>query len=563
MNLLLNIIYICALSISINNQPSAPETESYMVHLDKPFYITGERVFFKLYYPEVKENVAIRVLLLNAGNEVVQDFFSLSENSSHLSGSLTIPYNYISGQYRLVFNSNVKLPSGEKELALAQISFPVYNDLSVNKLEVSKPSIDNTGSSGITNSLDIEASTNQSQYFPRQNVDLKLNIKNKDGLSASDVDISVAVVNKSITSTIKSGLEFVNIGQTFNENVAEYLSDDVYVKGTVYNRSDRPVQLNIIGAYAEQYKSMQYTKSNKEGEFTMEFDNLAGQQEVQFLPYEKEIRDFKIVMHSPILPTSEGSADLFITEDILEVLEDSRKRKKLNQYFQIEDLGKSNLSKKASDDDEYSDIKFVVSEYEKFEQLYDFFNELITPLQFKKVQGRMVATMNNPKSTRAVTTVLAGNPLFIIDGKVTRNADYAGQLPLSNVETIELIYDPETLRKRYNVMGISGVVLVNTITPIFDFPKTDSDDLFKITGNQGQMEFNTFKTEQAEENYPYFRSTVYWNPDISTNANGIAQLSFDHPDDRGEFSIVIIAQDGEGNRGMKVIDYLITGRNSK
>ncbi|WP_235296898.1 hypothetical protein [Portibacter marinus] len=556
MKSLLHFLLFCTIFISCI--ATAKAQESYMVHIDKPYYIAGEKIFYKLYYPEVKATAVIRVLLIDSNNNIVQDLYSESTNSSYLASCIPIPFNYTSGNYRLAFNSNYKNAGQEMEVNLAEIDIPIYNDLTAGVLEESEVDLSSTMiRNDIESTLRIDANLNNPTFSTREQVQVDAAIKLENGQVVSNASVSVAVIPKMIEESTDDGFEYMSMGQRFEGSILPFLSEQVYVKGIVYNRGDRPVRLNVIGAYADQYRSMQYTKSNTEGEFTMMLPGLKGSQLVQFLPYEQEIKDFKIKLTPPVISEPQASSLVF-NEDIAHVLEQSKNRKKINQYFNRETIETNISSRKETTSNEKSDVTFVVSEYEKFDQLYDFFSELITPLTFKKVKGEMVASMNNPKSSLAVATALPGNPLFIIDGQLTRNAEYAGKVKMSNIESIELIYSPDKLRKRFNVLGLSGVVIVNTITPVFDFPRADSDDIFRLNGLADQCTFDVFSSSSAMENIPHFQSTIYWNPDLLTDSNGNLQFNFDHTDDKGEFTIVIISQDKEGNRGIQTLDYSVS-----
>jgi len=52
---------------------------------------------------------------------------------------------------------------------------------------------------------------------------------------------------------------------------------------------------------------------------------------------------------------------------------------------------------------------------------------------------------------------------------------------------------------------------------------------------------------------PDFRSTIYWNPNLMTDANGKAQTSFFSADKKGTYTVWIEGSDMQGNFGMKTL----------
>ncbi len=546
-------------------------SSEFLIHMDKPFYVTGDKIWYKLYYPEEFEQVAIKALLMNSKGEVVQDFFYKTTKSSSLSGFISIPYNYNTDKYRLIFNSLIKTQKivlneatqagsfvdVEEEINLAEISFPIYNDLSDN---IDTTLLSESGNLGratqFSNGLSINVKLDKSSYGIREKINLDIQLESEDNKETQVSEISISVIPKNIRLTENDGLQYLSVGPNQNRNLNNLLSKDIYLKGTVTGRNDKKLQLNVIGAYTNELNKIFYTKSDVEGEFTLKLPDFYGEQTVQFLPYEQEVEKFNVKLDKPLIP-EKSSQTILYNNTIESFLEQNRRRKKLIQYYDYLENNAEIARRVNQEATNKPDAKFVVSEYEKFEKVYDFFAELITPLQFKTIKKETVASLTNPKATNAFTTNLSGNPLFLINGLATRDAGYAAELSMSNIETIELFNSPDELRKQFNILGLSGVVKIKTLTPLFDIPDEDKEDLFTISGLQQQSEFIGFTPKSNSGNLPYFYSTIYWNPNLKTNENGKLSTSFYQTDDHGTFSIIIVAQDEKGRRAVKVIDYTV------
>lgn len=564
-------LLIFLFSLVTFGQARTSSDNRFLVHLDKPFYITGDKIWYKLYYPEEYDQVAIKVLLVDEKDQVIQDYFHITSKDKSLSGYMPIPYNYTTGQYRLLFNALIKTQKiivdeatqvgsfvdVEQEINLSEISFPVFNDLA--------PGLDSTMVSNhgtkpnknlFKNELDINVSINNQSITTRDKINLDIAINSSQNSNPGISELSISIIPKKVRLTEENGLSYIALGPDHKGNLNNLLSKDIYLKGTVTGANDKKLQLNVIGAYTNKLNKILYTKSDKEGEFTLKFPKFYGAQTVQFLPYEQEVDKFTIKLDKEYIPETEVIPFVF-NETIESFLEENRKRKKLLQYYEYLE---NNAEVSRMVNQEFTnkpDARYIVAEYEKFEKVYDFFGELITPLQFKIVKKETIASLSNPKATHAFATNLMGNPLFLINGLATRDAGYAANLSMSNIETIELFNSPDELRKQFNILGLSGVVKIKTITPLFDIPEEDKEDLFTVNGLQQQGKFVGYTPKSNSSNLPYFYSTIYWNPDLKTDENGKLKTSFFQTDDHGEFSIIIVAQNESGKLGIKVLDYIV------
>ena len=531
------------------------ENNSFFIHLDKPFYITGDVIWYKLYYPKgqalQERTVAIKGILINSEGQIVERFFHKTSNADYLTGHINIPYNYKSGPYRLLFNSNIT--TEDNEITLSEVMVPIYNDL-----EPFESSLSSSGKKQNEEAIDLselrlDVTLGKSTFSARDLINATIEIKDLNG-NPVNADYSVSVIDKNIIMANPESYTSVAKGEELPIAAISGLPQDIYLKGTIYREDETPMQANVIGAYASKQNRIHYTKSKENGGFTLELPDFYAQQTIQFLPYEKEAKDIKVKLSSDFIPKKEP-IEIVYNPQIIQQLTNSQERKKMSQYYESLTT-EIDLQEYANEIQELKpNFEFDISKYEKFDRIFDFFSELITPLSFKKNKGVYSASMTNPKSRYAVTSKLSGNPLFIIDGKATRNADFIAKVSMSNIESVEIFYAPNELRKQFNILGLSGVVKINTIIPQFDLPEADKEDVFNVEGLQQIGNFIPFDPNTVDAQLPNFVTTQYWNPHLKTEQSGKGAFSFHQSDDKGAFSIVVVAQDQNGNRGMKVIDY--------
>lgn len=187
------------------------------------------------------------------------------------------------------------------------------------------------------------------------------------------------------------------------------------------------------------------------------------------------------------------------------------------------------------------DISVKVQKYVVFPTMEEMIREIVPYLQHRKsgdrTTVRVVLFPNNK--------VPAYDPLFLIDGIMTKNTSYFLSLNPSEIISIKLIKDINKL-SRFGSLGKNGIVLVYT-------KKESHPELQKINTqlavkglNKPYEHYSPTEEDRSQVRKPDFRSTLYWNPGVQIDASGKASVNFYTSDDVGTFLIRIqgITSDG-------------------
>ena len=148
--------------------------------------------------------------------------------------------------------------------------------------------------------------------------------------------------------------------------------------------------------------------------------------------------------------------------------------------------------------------------------------------------------------------------LVLVDGAPTSNID---NVEPSEVESIEILKGPNT--SIYGVRGASGVMIINTkqISTQATVSKEMSPGIFAISpkGFYKAREFYSprYDAAQAENNLPDLRTTIFWKPDVTTDASGNASFNYFNADGAGSYRVVVEGIDGKGNLGRQVYHYKV------
>ncbi|MEM9887193.1 MAG: hypothetical protein AAF849_14970 [Bacteroidota bacterium] len=535
-------LLICA----VLQMPSAQN--STLLHLNKSFYVTGEVLWYKFYLPKAYEQkaVTLEVVISDDKGAVVSRYFLQNEGKSYVSSYYKIPFDLKSAWYRLsIFpTGNLKdleskeiiaikeqlpdLPSENTDVVLSSITFPIYNDLAA----IDQIIADDF--SGQPNSdledLQIEIQLNQSNYSPREQVFVEVSVKDKSGNPlASDISVSVSDSRLIENSLIKK------------EKLAAFLGNEIAVRGTFKNENGQAVRASVLGMYSSLEDRIFYSSADENGQFAFKPPLFYGERPVQFIGYQFEHMEVSIDLKKRQLPPIEQA--LIYTEKIKEYIALSRQRKKIFQLYkslesQIEpaeiELDVLDLEPSAT---------YIIDEYESFEFMYDFFGELLTPLKFfLQKDSTYRASIYNPTGRRSANTELSGTPLFIIDGKLTRDADFVARMDMDYIQKVELMYKTDNLRKKLKAIGRSGVAKITTNLRDVPMAEKDAEDLFTINGLQTKADFPTFDANKISVSQPFFRPQLYWNPGLQSDKNGKANFSFYQSDDVSPFVIRVVVQ---------------------
>lgn len=198
------------------------------------------------------------------------------------------------------------------------------------------------------------------------------------------------------------------------------------------------------------------------------------------------------------------------------------------------------------------DREFIPSEY-PFEHLPEFCKELSTPLKYiKGKKGSAEFKMFNPESRR----FYFGNPLFIIDGILTKDPVFLSSLNFQELDRIQLYYDNQRLSNYFGFAGFSGVVILSSKEGKLLIPEDSATQTFSVQGLQPLLNHEPQLPTDLE--IPILRPQLLWDPDLSTDSKGELELSFQQSDDIGTFQIEVMVQSENGRRGIGRLNYKVS-----
>lgn len=535
--LLLSILLVFAL-VKISHAQSG----NTLLHLDKSFYVTGEVVWYKFYLPTEfkKQEKIVEVLISDKTGSIIDQYFLQSEGNSFVEGYYKIPFNVEAGWYRISI-----LPTGESNALLSSLTFPIYNDLEpaqdakMTATLAADPSIANQ-----LNDLNIEVQLNKAVYAPRDQVQATVMVMDKSGKSVKNANLSISV----------SDANLVEQNLLLKGAVTTDIGNEIAVEGTLVNEKGEAMRASVLGMYSSLEDRIFYSSANAEGRFSFKPPVFEGNRPIQFIGYQFEHMDISIQMDErKMLPIER---ELTYTEAVKDYMNLSRQRKKIFQIYKSLENQIEPAKIKLDVQDLNPGFSYVIDEYESFDFMYSFFGELITPLKFiLQPDSTYKSTLYNPTGRASANTQLSGDPLFIIDGKLTRDADFVARMDMDYIETVELMYKSDNLREKFSAIGRSGVVKITTNLKDVPMAEKDAADIFAISGVQPKVAFPVFQANDTPSSQPFFRPQLYWNSNITTDGNGKANITFYQSDDLSKFVIRVVGQGENGEFGQTKKEY--------
>ena len=188
-------------------------------------------------------------------------------------------------------------------------------------------------------------------------------------------------------------------------------------------------------------------------------------------------------------------------------------------------------------EDEFQGVDYSVNvkDYVVFPTVQDLLHEVVPYVKYRKrgteESVRVSYRLND------MTHVYRGDPLFIIDGMMTRNTAFFLALKPESLLTIKVLNHPNKLAQ-LGKLGANGIVFVESRKGDLHL-QLDEDKVFPITGLSAPVPFSAGITSGNPGRLPDLRSTIYWDPSAHTTASGRLAVGFSASDDMGPVRVIV------------------------
>ncbi|WP_116125563.1 hypothetical protein [Lewinella sp. IMCC34183] len=478
----------------------AAQTGASTLHLDRPYHASGEVAWFSLYLP-APAPATVRVGVFGPdGRE--RDYFFLRAEAGTVSGHYRWGYDLPTGYYRLGFTT---LTADGGVADLGQYRHAVY---SVADRSAEAAAARRGGADEATGDLGLELTGGQ--------------IVVADAPAGA---YSVAVYNASVCGDDPTLASEAVTG-------AQGYVDTLFYGGVLTEaEGGAPVRVGLLPVFDNTTFATYFSKSDAEGRYLLELPDFRGEREVQVISITDQ--QPRPRMNAAELPALDESPPL--TEEVLAYLDLSNRRRKIYQLYQTVETPLEALPPPVERRDLTASKAYDVQNYKAFPDLYTFFREVAGELRYRDRRDGYEARLYNAPSQRFFTET----PLFIVDGRLTRDANYVAKLSPATVERVAFYYGNRNLRELFPALGSQGVVQIDRIRPVTDLPADDAANLLTLQGLQTAQPFPA-----PADGRPRLSPLLLWQ----TGTTGGGRMVIDLPptDDAGNYRVVVTHRDAAG-----------------
>ncbi|MEM6770435.1 MAG: hypothetical protein AAF597_07635 [Bacteroidota bacterium] len=472
------------------------------IHFDRPYHVAGEVSWFTL-HPGADGPKKARVTVQDAKGKILDYFFLQADANGQMNGYYRWPFEATTGYYQITVHA---FADGKANLLLAT-EHPVYSD---QRVEADATAALPQGTLPAAGGLSVTAQ------------DGSLTVKGLNGDA-----YSVAVYNADVVG------DAGNILTTADQAITSNWVDTLFYEAAITLESGEPVQTNLLPVFDPATYTFGFSKTDANGTFNLQLGAFEGSKSLQ-------VRSVEQLQLEPAiqLPRAKGTMSKPpVTEAVAAYIDLARRRRKIYQLFatvetEVDAAAKPQMRRELSPNRDFN-----VQDYKAFEDMFNFFKEVGGELRVRVKKDTYRAQLYNAPNQR----FFENTPLYIVDGKLTRNSSYVNKMSPADVTYLAYFYDNRPLRRDFPALGNNGVVQIETVRPPADFPAADAAGIFEVKGIQPPATFQP--RDAAASEVPALSPLLLWT---TGGGSPSASVALPATDDFGKYRVVVIARSKDG-----------------
>lgn len=513
------------------------QSEPFTVTFDKPFYLTGETVNFTAWFTAntAPQSKIVRFDLLDAAGKIITRQ-KVSREEKSAAGSYFIPAESAAGHYLFRFYTLRNL-SG-KTNAYVDYRVPIYSsllapevtgdDFSENRNTETKPE------SGIFK--------NVKKVYPRGEevnllLDFKINEVTEYAVTVTDLNWFPAARTTDISPGEKSG-DYTD-GATFPTETEPTFALQLTnpEDGTPFNSDFILISQPAAGEFLQ--------IAVKDGKTDFSLPDFAGRKEIQvhnlnpYLPFLPQVEKAEIY---PDLPTYTLPPLPPADSTVLAYFEKIQKLRKMREMYPLP-LPVAAVDTATLQKQKVAPVKtYRTADYIGMTDLTDFIESVILSAAVSEKDGVKTVRLGNDDNRRRYLNA----PVYFVNGYLSGNEAEILQIPLSQIETVEIYNSRETITAAFPKFML-GMGVISVTTRKNTVPQSISRTFNSLTlrGISAPVESAVIKAEMTEK-MPIYRPIIYRKSGLKSAADGRATLSFYPSSAIGEYEIRVEYLDKTG-----------------
>ncbi|MCB0688021.1 MAG: hypothetical protein KDC53_15900, partial [Saprospiraceae bacterium] len=511
---------IWALFLAVNALAQGP---SSTLHTDRPYYFSGEYLFYSFCNSKLPaDSVIARVELYSNDQEVDSYFINMVSQCGQ--GYFKLPFDLPTDNYNLsiyLYDETDFLPH---KLIDGKIS--IFNDADINRLKAEPGNNHHP-----PNESKINNDTVVTLLSRRQSGKITINLPvTKEKINR----ISVSVRDHILYASPEGTLQNADI-----DSVPTNPLNSIPFSGVRKVIDPGPIRNPLLFTFDPTNLSFVGSKVNADEHFNLELKPFYGSKPLSFLDYvgnEIQINQSQKVQRASI------EREIRIDSSALDHLRVYHQEKQINRLFKQLNVTPE-LSAIASIIKEGKPSSYIdVQDYTIRGTTVDLFKEITTNLKFRSsgagnFNAKMIYEFNG------ITKFYSRSPLFIVNGRATRDGNFIAKLPLQEIAFITIYSDYEFL-EHLSPMAHGGIVFVDMLDPNYVLPDQYALPSIRIQGIQPPIEYPLHPTFFDDK--PAIGSLLFWSPNVPIDDDSIT-IELMSGDIISEYlvEVVVYLKDGE------------------
>ncbi len=512
--LLIAVSYIFLSSFRVSS------SQSIAIHFDRPFYLNGDRVYFKIYFFEfIGSKTFLEIQVENSTNKDQCNSFFIPVINQMGYGSFSIPHTAGTSIWNIQAQWFDRINSKVNRLFKSQIK--VFNDMDGTLTKSSVPIPKPVVSSG-----SIMIHSDKPFYHPGEKTTINIKTLDQNG-NPVRTEMSISVFHSPYL--VSDGAPISSVNAIPVESMPKAENSLSWTRKVINQDTELPLSNEVIAVFLKNEGKIVLAKIDDEGVFSWKLPPFYGNKPIQY--FDPLGRNIKVL---PLTATEDQIQDesKIISIDLKKYFEDNRIRKKINFLFKGAVQSKRMNIGDTSHWPFKPDFTLHLKNYEKVRSIRELTKLILTPLRINKSENGLIAKMVDPLNK----PFFNGPPLFIIDRCLEPDMNKALAMNYEHIIRIDFYNRPQSI-SHFSHVGRHGVVSISTKFP--QLYQSNTSEIIKGIAEEGK-ERNTLMMNQNIKG-PAIYPLVYWNPELKTNQNGEATIIFNQSDDLGTFVIEVFA----------------------
>jgi hypothetical protein len=329
------------------------------------------------------------------------------------------------------------------------------------------------------------------------------------------------------------------------------------VSGSVINKETRQpawnhlVYLSFIGPYAQIFSC----RTTKKGEFSFSLNNRYNNNDIVIQIDDEQGKYILLLNENYSNDFNDQRVINMLDSEFKEYIVQSMINYQISKAYDIVKIHYNDtIRNRMNDFYGEPDESIILSDFVKLPVMEEVLVELLKSIFISIKKGTkniLVIDKNNNE-------IIGGSPLYLIDGVPVFDPDIILNMEPAEVRSIEVVSSKYFLGD----LAFDGILDIQTNTNKFDNItnfKTGIRYEFESVIKPASFFSPQYDSDISLKNrIPDFRNTLYWNPSIITDREGISNQSFYTSDETARFDIIVEGISYNGQTGYKKCQIEVT-----